>query len=172
VDERRIGLIPIAAPPIAAPVSMAHSILEYQGTPLLLNDIVLIGGVRFLMDVRRLSSFIRQQTKRLDGMLEEWDGTLETYIPGCIELNLEIWMTEDEVRREFNVLLSYGIAELVKLDGIIAGEYLNAIVDDKLLPFSDQPTFPFIDCLRRISNLIEQNTNHLSEGGGAERKDI
>jgi hypothetical protein len=81
-------------------------------------------------------------------------------------------MTEDEVRREFNVLLSYGIAELVKLDGIIAGEYLNAIVDDKLLPFSDQPTFPFIDCLRRISNLIEQNTNHLSEGGGAERKDI
>ena len=134
---------------------MAHSFVDYHGEHILLRDGDIIIVVYLMMAEKSRMAQSNSVPPFLGKLFEWWEELLEVYGPGCLDLKLDTFLTDEEARAFITRLIDSTKQTISAFGEAIPGDYLNRLVRaPDIIIFGDQPIGYAVGALERLKNLI------------------
>jgi len=132
---------------------MGHSYVDYRGRHAHLNDHDLILVQRFLI-AAAAAAHTDSVTPRVRQMIDAWDEQLKRYAPGCLDPRLDEYAAEEVDRRSLLRLVAGVDEQFASYGESIPADVVNALVDDRLLIYGDQPVRAAREALHRFREVL------------------
>ena len=138
---------------------MGHSYVDYRGRYAHLNDHDLIVVQRFIIAAAAAaahadSAHADSVTPRVQQMIDAWDEQLKRYAPGCLNPRLDEYAAEEVDRRSLLRLVAGVDERFASYGESIPADVVNALVDDRLLIYGDQPVRAAREALHRFREVL------------------
>jgi hypothetical protein len=134
---------------------MGHSMVDFQGRHVLLDDADLILVAHAALDASGAGAADAVPAAGLHALLESWRGLMDVYGPGCVELGLDRFIVTDADRAALAALLSATKRHLREQGTVLTAEYLNRIVGAPgVLLFHDRQTDTAVGAVQRVETVL------------------
>jgi hypothetical protein len=136
---------------------MGHSFVEFRDQTQMMHDIEIVTVVHAILDATRQTSDFPQLTDNIKALLNSWSTMIDTYGPGCLDIDLNQFLHTDADRDCMFRLIEFSRSKIQCFGPTVPGDYLNRIVDAPgVLQFVDRPT---ADVLVAFDKFIELLSN-------------
>lgn len=112
---------------------MAHSYVEFHGRHVLLKDNDIELAAHFIIDQRNNAFRTTPVPAEVDRLLDWWRDSISTAGSGCIQLELDKYLSTPESIRAVVELIDGAIRSIRELGEVVSADYQNRILGDNLV---------------------------------------
>jgi len=132
---------------------MAHSYVSFGDNSVHMHDIEIILTAFYIL--RYAESHPNEYPEAEYPYLSVWRDVLEVYAPGCLDLELDQYLTRPEGVERFRKLALAARADLAAQGETIPGSRLNEMVDaPELFEFGDRPKAKMLADFDRLLEVV------------------
>jgi hypothetical protein len=145
---------------------MAHSFVEYHNQTRMMHDIEILIIVNITLDTLQDLPDHPRLTTNIRALFDFWKNHLDTYCPGCIELNLNNYVLSDADNVCLLKLFALARQKVCNFGSIVSGDYLNRVIDvPAVLEFVDRPISDILPAFDKFIALLHtEETDWTSDG--------
>jgi hypothetical protein len=133
---------------------MAHSYIDFRGRYLHVNDMDLIAIVHLLLFERNRFGDSDLLPSGLAALMKEWESLLDVSGPGCLDLNLDDYINDDQTIDALVSAITRVESELKRFGDTIPGNHLNKLTNSSVIKYEDRPTAGLLALLSSLSELL------------------
>jgi hypothetical protein len=137
---------------------MGHSFVEFRDQTQMMHDIEIVTVVHAILDATRKTSGSPQLTDNIKALLNSWSTIIDTYGPGCLDIDLNQFVRTDADRDCMLRLIECSRSMIQRFGSTVPGDYLNRIVGAPgVLKFVDRPTADVLVAFDKFIELLSDN---------------
>jgi hypothetical protein len=133
---------------------MGHSYVEFGDQSQHFQDIDIVIWVRCILAEWRRSQPAGLRPPHLDAMFAFWMTTDAFPGPGCVNLRLAEFLTDEEDRRQLLLMMTRIEQRIMAYGGTVPSPYLNEVNEPPGYDFVDQPSERVLGILRKFRRLL------------------
>ncbi len=134
---------------------MAHSYVSFRGEDALLNDGLIMPFMVLFMEALENRQKSEPFSVRLSDMCAYWRRhVLGEYIPGCMSLQLDDFLTSERDIKDFLSLLGSARGREEQMGADFDGAVITRLVDDAGLSWGTSPTRVHLEVIETIARLV------------------